>query len=209
MTPLPFVYSALIPTPTPARDAIDLDIEDCVLADNWPEYVVQEGENLLTIADSIGSSLLELRSGNCFDALQGAIAGETILLPNLPQVMPATAIPIFPDDQVEIPLPNCESAAVQILLPEPMHEVTGVFTLSGNTDSTAIRTHLVEIRPGWSDTYWIYRQVEPNAGNEWRTLINTEVFGTGLHWLRVSQLDENGEATDEPTCEIPLIFIAP
>ena len=103
--------------------------DDCVVAEDWLEYEVQAGDNLLAIADHIGSSLVDLREGNCYDALRAVFAGETILLPIVPEAALATAVPVLPADADTIPSTICESTAVQILSPEPMQRVHGVFPL--------------------------------------------------------------------------------
>ena len=65
----------------------------------------------------------------------------------------------------------------------------------------------MEIRPAWSDKFWEYREVKPAPASEFQILINTEVFGTGLHWLRVSQLDLDGEVKDGSICEVLVVFL--
>ena len=206
-TVLPLLYSALIPTPTPMPVSDDRPADDCEVAGDWLDYAVQEGDSLLTIAYRIGSSIIDLRNGNCFGALRGVFAGETILLPTLPERPLATAGPVLPDDQVEVSPPICNGSGATILSPQPGQELYGVFTLFARDDDALESAYVVEVRPAWSDTFWEYRRLSPGPPDQLLALINTEVFGSGLHWLRVKQLDENHETIAHSTCDIPTIFL--
>ena len=206
-TVLPLLYSALIPTPTPMPVSDDQLADSCEVAGDWLDYAVQEGDSLLTIAYRIGSTIIDLRDGNCFGALRGVFAGETILLPTLPERPQATAVPVLPDDQVEVSPPICNGTGATIVSPQPGQELYGVFTLLASDENALEGAYVVEVRPAWSDTFWEYRRLTPRPPDQLLTLLNTELFGSGLHWLRVKQLDENHETIAHSTCDIPTMFL--
>ena len=133
-TPLPFVDSALVPTPTPYGESGDDLREVCQLAMDWHEYEIGESDNLLNIAVRVGSSIVELREGNCYEPLRGIFAGESLLVPALPPPQQEAAAPVFPDDGEEITAIGCESPSVQITSPQPLQEISGIFELHGNVD---------------------------------------------------------------------------
>lgn len=189
----------------PASD--DPPEDACEVAEDWTAYVVQAGDNLFAIAYHSDISLVDLRNGNCFDALRSVFAGETILLPAPPKVSLATAVPVFPVDPEDTAPISCEGDGAKILSPQPWQELHGVFTLLASAEDAHESDYLVEVRPAWTESYWEYRPLAPEGPDHLRSLINTEVFGPGLHWLRVTQLNELREPIAASTCDIPTIFV--
>ena len=208
-TPLPFVDSALVPTPTPyGESGADLR-EVCVLATDWHEYEVGESDNLLNIAVRVGSSIVEIREGNCYEPLRGIFAGESLLVPSLPLPQQEAAAPVFPDDGEEITAIGCESPSVQITSPQPLQEISGIFELYGNLDLGEASHYQVEVRPAWSDKYWLYIKAAQPVNDSVITLINSEVFGIGLHHVRLSLIDDNDLSQARLSCDIPIVFLQP
>jgi len=67
-------------TPNPPTDTP----VDCNLQDEWFEYTVQRGDNLVGIANRTGSTVDELSEANCLDNPNQLRAGQTLYVPNDP-----------------------------------------------------------------------------------------------------------------------------
>ncbi len=208
-SPLPFVYSRLIPTPTAIGFVGVAMRSDCVPQIGWRDYQVNEGENLLAIAESVGSTIIEIRDGNCFDPITGVFAGETVLLPALPLAPPATAIPVFVTAADDLTVSGCDTTLVQIVEPGAMQELSGIFALLGSADAPDFAKYLIEVRPGWSDKYFLYLESEEPVRDGVLGVINAEVFGVGLHRLRLSVITQRGAISTELSCDIPTVFATP
>ena len=182
---------------------------DCVPQIGWRDYQVNEGENLLAIAESVGSTIIEIRDGNCFDPITGVFAGETVLLPALPLAPPATAIPVFVTAADDLTVSGCDTTLVQIVEPGAMQELSGIFALLGSADAPDFAKYLIEVRPGWSDKYFLYLESEEPVRDGVLGVINAEVFGVGLHRLRLSVITQRGAISTELSCDIPTVFATP
>ena len=121
---------------------------DCVPQVGWQEYQVNEGENLVAIAESVGSTIVGIRDGNCFEPIRGVFAGETILLPALPLAPPATAIPVFVAAADDLAVSGCETTLVQIVEPGAMQELSGIFALLGSADAPGFAKYMIEVASG-------------------------------------------------------------
>lgn len=83
----------VLPTDTP---------NDCTVQDDWEIYVIQRGDNLVTIASRTGSTVDELTAANCLENPNRVRAGQELYVPNLPETATqrptstTTATPIQP-----------------------------------------------------------------------------------------------------------------
>ena len=59
------------------------------------------------------------------------------------------------------------------------------------------------------DEYHLFLELESTLDRELLGLINAEIFGIGLHRLRLTVLDSSGEMVDGGLCDIPLVFSSP
>jgi LysM repeat protein len=171
---------------------------------------VLPGETLFEIAQATGSTVGQLRTANCLDNADLILAGSVIFVPRPVFGAVPTVAPVFPTaapaDVTPQPLlvEGCLLDGVTITSPEPGSEVTGTFDLIGSATASDFRYFEVEVRPEGVDAYDFYvRQSEPVVEGVIAP-INTELFGEGLHWVRVRVVDQDG-VTLAP-CAIPLIF---
>ncbi len=61
---------------------------NCALRTDWPTYQVQVGDNLFRIAQSVGSTMDELRVANCLINPSVIVVGQNIYVPRLPTPEP-------------------------------------------------------------------------------------------------------------------------
>jgi len=71
------VVAATAVTPIPMR-------ANCTIRTDWQSYIVQNGDTLLIIADTIGSTVNELVLGNCIVNPDTIYVGQQLYLPSLP-----------------------------------------------------------------------------------------------------------------------------
>lgn len=208
-TPLPAVFAHLIATPT-AFGEVAADAEAaCVVAENWLPYEVRDGDSLLALAIASGSSLIELREGNCFGPVTGIIVGDSIALPKLPKTPLAPAAPLFPVADTAYQVVGCDPARATILEPRPITELQGVFAVRVRAQIPDGGKYRISVKPAWSPDYHLFLDVERSIRDDVIGLINTEIFGPGLQRLRLEILNADGEMVDGSACEIPVVFKAP
>ena len=208
-TPLPDYLIYLIPTPTAFGAIEDSFRSDCEIERDWLPYEVKEGDTLLSLALSTGSSLIELREGNCYTPVRGIFAGERLLVPRLlasPAARPAPIV-IVGDEAAEVI--GCDRPLAQILLPAPHAQVEGVFAIIGSAHLPAGGRYRLAVKPGWSEVYYPYLESDVAVGNDVLALVNTEIFGLGAHRVQLAVADSDGELIEGGICEIPIMFGSP
>ena len=173
------------------------------------KYKVAQGDNLLTIAREVGSTIEALRNGNCYNPLRGIFAGETLRVPRLPTTKPATAVPIFADGSRVHSMSGCQSEALRIESPAALAELQGIFEIVGTANPPHLGHYRIAVRPAWAEEYSFYLEADEPVSAGVLGLVNTEIFGAGLHYLRLALVDERGEITAGALCEVPVIFAAP
>lgn len=139
--------------------------------------------------------------GNCLDE-RAPRTGETIAVPRLPAQPVPTFAPVVPETLP--PRVGCTFPGVVIGSPMPGEEVTGVFNLLGTANLNSFAFYRVEIRPESSSTFTLYARSETPVINGVLASINSDLYGDGLHWVRLTAVQPNSEF---PTpCAIALIF---
>ena len=202
-TPLPQYFIYLIPTPT-AFGSVEASARiDCEIAPDWLSYEVKEGDTLLSLALATGSSLIELREGNCFEPIRGIFASEHVLVPRA--LAPIGALPT-PVMQIAAEAVGCDRHMAQIDLPAPSAQVEGVFALIGSVLLPEGGRYQIAIKPGWTEEFYMYLESDRPVSRDVLALINAEIFGVGAHRLRLAVKDSDGELIKGGFCEIPLMF---
>ncbi|MCY3915042.1 MAG: hypothetical protein OXG49_03425, partial [Chloroflexi bacterium] len=205
-TPLPFYFAYLVPTPTAYRPVEDDFRIDCQVRGDWIPYEVRAGDSMLSLALSSGVSLLELRGGNCFEPIRGIFAGETLLVPQLPELPIEVPAPEFSIEDAAEAMVGCDDRSARIVAPAPLEHVEGVFALVGSARLPAGGKYHIALKPGWSNEYFLYLVSEQAVSNDVLGLINSELFGMGAHRIQLTVLDDDGELIEGGICEIELIF---
>ena len=205
---MPRLFAYLIATPT-AFGYVDDGLQvDCEVRADWILYLVEEGDTLLSVALAADIDLIELRAGNCYNPIRGIFAGEELLVPQLPTTL-AVGTPLFPAETDQYSTVGCESDQASIQSPPAMTELKGIFALIGRAIVPDGGAYRLSLRPAWLDSYIDYGEFESPVDDDVLGLINTEIFGLGMHWLRLTLLDDGGEVIDGSICEVPLVFTAP
>ena len=208
-TALPAVFAHLIATPT-AYGAADGGMEGvCTIAAGWYPYKVQEGDTLLALAMASGSSLIDLRDGNCYSPVTGIFVGETVVVAQLPDAPLKVPEPIFTLAEESIEVVGCDTGHARILLPELMAELEGIFAVHGSALIPAGGTYRIAVRPAWSDEFHTFLEVDMSVVDNVIGLINSEIFGPGLQWLQLTLVDGEGRVVEGSLCEIPVVFTRP
>jgi len=208
-TPTPTSAFVIIPTPTVDTEVDIIADEDCVVDAGWEMYEIQTGDTLLSIALSVDSTPAELRDGNCFDVIQGVFVGESILVPEIPVAPVATIEPVFVTEDDVYEIEGCRTETVGIDTPVLLEELQGIFALIGNANSPDFAYYEITIRPEWSDRYFLYLQSTSPVESDLLGLVNTELFGEGVHRVRVTVINSNNEIAENGVCEVPVVFISP
>lgn len=206
-TPLPPLFAYLIATPT-AFGYVDGGMQiNCVPKRDWIPYEVQAGDTLLSLALATGTDLANFRDGNCFNPIRGIFPGETLRIPQLPRTAVA-ATPVFPRAGDNIRAAGCESEQARIKSPPALTELQGIFAVLGRAQIPAGGSYRLSLRPAWSDDYMNHLEFDSPVDGDMLGLINTEIFGAGLQWLRLTLLDEAGAVLAGSVCDVPLVFTA-
>ena len=206
---LPSIFAHLISTPTPFGTTDAMREPQCAVSAHWLPYAVQAGDTLASVARALSISLIELREGNCFATVRGIFEGETLLVPILPALPIATSEPVFPSPDEHYLTIGCESPSARIDSPQAMTELQSIFAVTGRVSLPADGFYRIEVKPAWADSYLAYLESDASSKAPTLALINTEVFGIGLHRLRLSVMDSQGTLIDGGLCDIPLLFVGP
>jgi hypothetical protein len=195
----------IIPTPT-GETPQQVDV-DCSPIAGWELYTVGEGENLLAIATAVDSTIVDLREANCFDVYTGVLTGDVIRVPQLPIAPIVTAIPVIPVDDEVYEGQGCDADSITIISPIALSAVEAIIPILGSADAPDFAYYEIDIRPEWSDTFSLYMASDRIVDDNLLGLLNVEIFGAGLHHLRLTVYGGDGEIVENGVCEIPIEFV--
>jgi hypothetical protein len=100
---------------------------------------------------------------------------------------------------------GCPNPGAVITSPLPGAMVAETFTVVGTANIANFQYYQLEIRANDSETYRIYsRSTRPVIDGSLGP-INTRPFGSGLHWVKLTVVDDQGE-DNAATCVIPMLF---
>jgi len=101
-TQLPPIFATVTSTPTifiqvtPTEEVISpFRPQDCPIPFGWQPYQVSEGDTLGTLANTIGSNITTLQSGNCLVDANIIVVNDIIYLPSLPPLPSPTPTTFF------------------------------------------------------------------------------------------------------------------
>ena len=209
VTPLPFHFAQLIPTPTEVGSIAGQELSECEIPRGWRPYEVRVGDTLLSLALATDSSLIELRDGNCFELIRGIFAGQRLFVPRLPAEHIIRPAPVYPPVDAAANATGCDQPIAQISAPKPLDNLKGIFAIRGSVQFPEGGGYQIALRPAWADNYFLYLSSNEAIGNDVIALINTEIFGAGLHQIRLTITGSHGETIEGGHCELPVVFGAP
>lgn len=170
----------------------------------WVPYRVQPNDTLYSIALATSSSVAELRSGNCLEGAETPSAGNMIFLPRQPLGLIPLQTPAPLDPSTPLLRQGCTVPGAQISEPAAGETLDGVFTLNGTASISSFQYYRVEIRPDSASLFNLYERGDQPVVDGALAEINTALYGDGLHWIRLTVVQRNGNF---PTpCVIPVIF---
>jgi hypothetical protein len=167
-------------------------------------YVVARGDTLFAIALATDSTLDELRYANCIGDVDNIIVGEVVFVPRLP-IQPVSTIS---GGEVRPGLTSlgCQDARTQITSPITLQRIGDVFTIYGTATRPDFWYYKIEIRPDSAAIYNFYMSAYVPVMNGVIAQVNSEIFNDGVHWLRLSVVDQTANIQPDAICEIPVIF---
>ncbi len=204
ITPQPVGTLGILPTPVGALTATPTPIErgECVRPYGWSIYTVQSGNTLFLISMAVNSTVVELAEANCIDNVNQIQTGDELYVPRLP----AGSVSVGSSRSSGLTAEGCGSPNVQITNPTAGQIIRGVFTLTGTATHDNFWYYRIEVRPDQTEIYNFYSRsftlVEDNALGA----IDSDVFEGGLHWLRLSVIDNSGGIEPTSICTIPVFF---
>jgi hypothetical protein len=183
------------PTPTPTRA--------CPLPSGWVIYFTQGSETIYDVAQAVNSSVEDLRAANCLKDGDRIRVGFGVYVPRPPAGAVVTSVPFFPQG-TPLAEQGCTAPGVRILAPAANEAVTGAFNLVGAASLPPSGYYRIDIRSNSVNTFTPYsRATQPIIGGV-LAVINSDLFGDGLYWIRLTVFDQTGRAAE--TCAVPVIF---
>ena len=169
----------------------------CITPFGWVSYVVREGDTLPTIARATRTTAAQLRSVNCMAETDQIRVGDSILVPG------PRATVTSPNEQNQPE--GCPNPGAVITSPLPGAMVPKTFTVEGTASIANFEYYQLEIRADNDKDYRIYsRSTRPVVDGSLGP-ISTRPFGSGLHWVKLTVVDDQGEE-NAATCVIPMVF---
>ncbi|MFN8527114.1 MAG: LysM peptidoglycan-binding domain-containing protein [Anaerolineae bacterium] len=188
---------------TPETTA-EAGVTECVPTTIGIDYTVTADTSLYAIARSVGTSVYALRRLNCLPINETISVGQMLRIPNAPQIPAATTIPLLlPSDQTYL-AQGCSLQNALIVSPLPGETLSGLIDITGTADGERFTSYRIEIRPAARDIYDLYARSTEPISQGLLTLLNTNDYDQGLHYLRLSVLDVSEQVLQ--SCVIPVIF---
>jgi LysM repeat protein len=201
--------TGIIPTPPPSPTVLPTNQpsrtpSNCQLPQGWTSYTVQAGNTLFAIALATNSTVAELRDANCIENIDNITTGDVIFVPRAPLRPVATFVPSGIRDGLN-PI-GCQTSNVIITSPISAQHLNGTFAVYGSAARSDFLYYKLEIRPDGASIYNFYMDSYNQVNNGVLGEINSELFGTGLHWVKLTMVDIHSTIPADATCEIPVIF---
>ncbi|MGJ3240533.1 MAG: LysM peptidoglycan-binding domain-containing protein [Anaerolineae bacterium] len=203
------VFLGIIPTLPPSPTVAPLDDPtrtpaSCQLPRGWTTYTVQSGDTVFAISLVTNSTVDELRFINCLDDVDNITTGDVLFVPIAPVRPVATIVPSgIRQGLVSV---GCSSPNTQITSPVTAQRVSGTFNVIGTATRSDFQYYKIEVRPDFADIYNFYSDSRTQVSNGVLGQINADLFGAGLHWIRLSVVDLRASIAPDAICEIPVIF---
>jgi hypothetical protein len=201
--------TGIIPTPPPSPTVLPPNQptrtpSSCLLPQGWTSYTVQSGNTLFAIALATNSTVAELRDANCIENIDNITTGDVIFVPRAPVRPVATFVPSGIRDGL-YPI-GCQNTNVIITSPISAQHLNGTFAVYGSAVRNDFLYYKLEIRPDAASIYNFYMDSYNQVTNGVLGEINSELFGPGLHWVKLTMVDIYSTIPIDSTCEIPVIF---
>lgn len=211
-TPFPTRIAGILPTPTHfslpvLQDFVRLLRQDetCRPNTSWRVYEVQSGNTLFAIAMAVNSTVDELQQANCLPDASRITTGDLIYVPRLP----SGSVRNIPETRAESSqqvIIGCGNPNVRITSPNANQVINGNLPVVGTVQDRNFWYYKIEIQPPNSTTYNFITDGNEPVQNDVLAMIDTNIFGTGVHRIRLSMIDVTAGIQENATCDIPVIF---
>lgn len=203
--PILFYTNTPVPTlfVTNTPQSLDLGIiatpdnvsSECAPPSGWQTYVAQAGDTLFEISIANGSMISALSDANCLGDAGSIQTGDELFVPDLPGQSVSSPAKI-----------GCVDPNAQITSPISLERLQGVFSIVGSANMPDQWYYKLEIRVDGSDVYNFFSSSEAHVAGGLLAIVDAELFGDGLHWLRLSVVLTNGDIITSGICEVPVTF---
>jgi LysM repeat protein len=154
---------------------------------------VQSGDTLFSLARVSGSTVSDIRAGNCL-ADETIFVQQTLYLP-----LPGTTLA-----STDISIEGCNAPGVSLDPTLVGRIVSGVFEVRGTANIENFSYYRLEVLPPGASSYVEVRRGAQRVVDSVLARINTGRFAPGVYRLRLVVVDARG-AFPQP-CDIPLII---
>jgi len=176
----------------------------CIIPDGWSPYVIVPGDTLNLVAARFGSSLNELRNGNCIRNVDLLPWGTTMYVPNGGRAVAPVASPVVSTSTGPLYAQGCTDPSTVITSPYAGQTLSGTFQVAGTASLDNLAYYKIEIRPNFSEVFNYVGSSDVGVVNGQLARLRTGAFGTGVYYLRLTVVDTTGNFP-EP-CTIPVVF---
>jgi hypothetical protein len=132
----------------------------------------------------------------------GLEVGSELYVPVLPYSLALSPLIATVDGLAPI---GCTAPNIQITSPIMGQHVRRVFRLFGTAVTADFAAYRVEVRPDFASYYDVFFESRQPVVNGELARVDSDAYGKGLHWVRVSVVNSAGEIVSVP-CAIPLFF---
>jgi hypothetical protein len=212
-TPEPTETSGIRPTLTftPTLTGT-VAFQSCFRPEGWQNYVVQPGNTLFSIGQAVGSSVRELSRVNCIVNADRIVTGDILYVPKLPaepvrtNVIP-TSVPGQGSSRTVVSALGCADSNVAIITNlYAGQRLSSAVTLRGTAAVEDFLFYKVEVRPDFADVYNFYFSSDVAVERGELGTLDPQVFGTGLHWVRLVVVKADASVPPEAVCVVPVQF---
>lgn len=206
-TPIVITRDARTPVLLPtieSVDAIPTQPATCERPMTWETVTISDSVTLYELAAATGVSLDELLHVNCLSHTDFVRSGTELFVPQAPTETLGN-LPYAAVDSDVSPI-GCNSPDTRITFPNSQRQLSGIVTVFGTAQRYNFAYYVVDVRPDFAVTYERVNKSAQEVNDGILALMNTEFFGGGVYWIRLSLVDERGEIPPRAICEIPVIF---
>jgi len=208
--PSPVFTSEATATAQPSASTDITQLEPCTRPQGWADYTIQRGNTLFSIARAVRSTVRILADVNCLVDADAITTGQVIYIPFLPSQPIQTTTPSAssPSNFGVFAVSNgsCPSENVSITSPKSGTTLSGTFSVYGTArqNGEPFQYYRLEIRPAFSQVYNYLDSKTVEVVNGVLGNINANLFDNGVHYLRLTVVNNTGNYPDE--CIIPIVF---
>ena len=181
-------------SPTLATLAGTATVAPCTVPIGWITYTVQRGDSLVKIAQTTGTTVEALQAANCLANINSIRVGQILSVPDKAGIGASTSYLAE----------GCTDIGAKITAPAVGQLVKGILKVEGSATSNNFAFYKLEMRPDSSKAYTLYNSYIKPVSQGVLGEIDTRIFSTGIYWLKLTLVNQSGQAT--ASCAIPILI---